>query len=442
MPAATAEPPKTATAATPPAPDIRERLGIKKRAAKPVEPPVVPDPKAPPATAAQPKPAPKKKAVAPPAPPIDTDKLGAAIAEGIKKGTATSPPPAPDKPKEPELSPTNKRRLQILERMAKDDPESKELPAKFLAAVTNEAKYRKDWEAAHPKEKFDPESPDHEAFFSSNDVEWDEDAYELARENVIRTEAAAEAQAKIKPEFDKMDARERARAAIPAILTHQATTAKLLFDGLGADFAKVLKPTGEIDHEEIKRLTDENPIYNQVFPIADHTEKIAGEIYRIANGIAQFEPKNKLHAEIADFVTGQEESLKKLPAEEQQNPDGKLFATAAEWSKMDATARAKHWHFTEEHLSSIYAAQAASKAKKIISDEEEKFKNIAEKRGYSNSGSQKRTSNTTSKTQEPPITPPSPPPSPAGVIAPRMAAQKNGANNQEKSIFQRLRGVR
>lgn len=443
MPAAIIEPPKTA-ATPPPAPtkDLRERLGIKKRAPKAPDVPPVIAAAAPPPVA----PAPKKKPATTPAPAIqkiDEEKLGEAIGRSMKAAPpAPAVAPAPDLVKKPELSAVNKRRLMILEQMAKDDPAEKELPAKFLKAIEKEAEYRKEWETAHEGEKFDPNAPEHESFFTGNDVDWDADAFDMARETVNQAETLSKAEASIKPKFDAIEAEKRERESVPKILTHQATAAKLLFDKLGASFEKVLKPTGEIDHDEIKRLIEENPILSQVFPIAEHTERVAGQIYRIANGISGFDAKNPLHAEIAGFVTEQEAEMKKLPEDEQKNPAGKIFATAAEWSKMPQAEREKHWHFNEEHLTAIFAAQQAAKANKIITDEEEKFKKLSEKRGYQKVESANGTPARNGKPPEPPTSATPPPPSPAGVIAPRMAASKNAANNSEKSIFQRLRGVK
>jgi hypothetical protein len=273
-------------------------------------------------------------------------------------------------------------------------------------------------------------------------VNWDEDSYERAREQLIKAEAKAEAEKDMKPRFDQMDAEKRAAAAVPHIMTHRAATAKLFFNDMGKDFEKVLKPTGEIDHEEIGRLINSNESNSLVFPIAQHTEEVSSEIYQIANGLVTYDGNKPIHREIAAFVTGEETKMKGLPSDQQKDAGGNNFATAYDWSKMNKVQRERHWHFTEEHLSAIYAAQQAAKAKKIVVDDDEKFQNRAKKLGLQKVGEQNHPPNGEHKSGEPPTIPPPPPPSPAGVVAPPMAAAKKNENNTLKALSNRLQGIK
>jgi hypothetical protein len=453
MPAPTAEAPKTAPQIPPvvpapvapaPAPktNVRERLGIKKAAAKSeAEPaaaapaPVVP---AKPAVASKPKP----KTATPSTVVIDEEKLGKAIAKNLPNAQPAAPITAAPEKKEPELSPVNARRLQVLNQMAADNPMLKTLPEEFMTAIKNEKEYRAKWESENKGKTFNPEDTEHEDFFSGNDVTWDADEYDLAKDNIQKAEAKAAAEGVLKPKMDALDEKERANAAIPQIITHQATTAKLLFDDLGTDFAKVLKPNGDIDIAEVTRLKEENPIYAKVFPIAEHAERIAGEIYRIAKGLSKYNSTLPIHREIADFVFGQEAALKAAPAENQKNSEGKTFATAEEWSKMDDQQRKDHWTFSENELSAIFAAQSAAKAKKIIEAEENNFKTLAEKRGFKAAGSEKSPPAANGQQPKPAEIIPPAPASPAGINAPRMASPQNHQPSKETSVFKRLRGYK
>jgi hypothetical protein len=436
--------PAPAAPAPAPAKNVRERLGIRKKAATPppaAAAPVAPAPAAPAPVVPKPAAAPAKKVETPATLKIDETKLGEAIARNLAPALQPKAPEQPEK-KEPELSPVNERRLLVLRQMANDNPMLKTLPEEFLNAIENEKKYRAEWELKNKGKTFNPEDPEHADFFEKNDVTWDADEYDLARDKVIEAKSTGGATDALKPKFDALEEEKRAQAAVPQIIAHQATAAKLLFDKLGKDFEKVIKQDGEIDMAEVKRLRGENPIYNKIFPIAENTERVTGEIYRIYKFLTKFNPALPLHQEVANFVLSKELEIRALPEEKQKSADGKPFATTAEWLKMDEKQRAAHWHLDENDLSAVYAAEKAAEAKKIIDDEENNFKTLAEKRGLKSAGSEIVPA---PKNGEQPKTPeniPPAPPSPAGVSVPRLTPPTNRAPNAKTSVFQRLRGYK
>lgn len=413
---------------------VRESLGLKAKV--PPAPPKVEDGKSPEPPATK---TPKTPKVAP-APVIDADAIATAVEKGVQRGMTPAPAPKPEIKDETEsLSPGLKRKYNTLERMAKNNAALAEKPKQFLDSIKKLNAYKAEWETANKGKKFNIEDEEHSDFIAGNDVDWDAEEFELAREQLIKEEARAESTKEFSGKFSQIEMQQRAEREQPKVIAHQATTAKVLFNEFGDEFKSVLDAAGNINTKEIQSLIEKNPILEDVFPLANRVEAVSGELYRIANGLTPINDKNPVHLEIMSFVGEKEAELKAKPPEEQKNADGKTFSTAVEWDAMSPEDRKKHWHFTDKDLSALFAFKQAKIAKKIIADAEARVEKIVKVRGLKPADAEKPASGGVAKPLVPPIDKPEEEKTPAGVIAPRMAAPENRSAG-DKSVRAKLLG--
>lgn len=428
-----------------PADILLQRVGMKRKS-EDVKPPAAEPKDAKPADkpATAPAKAPEKKVERKksqpqptPSPAVDPDLIAGAVSTGVREALKKEEPKQPDPLAG--LSEANKKRHRILERMVKNGADA-ELPKRFLNSISKLDEYRKNWENQNPGKKFSLEDEEHSDFLTGNDVSWDEDAYIEALTD-LKAEAAAErGNSKYDQEIETLKRSELARSEVPIIYQHRAATARILFNELGDAFKDVLKPDGSIDGETIRKLNESNDAYDRVWPIANEVEEFAGEVMSIARGHKQLSEKNPLHQHIIQFALNQEKAIKNLPSDQQLNQHGKVFATSDEWEKMSAKEREKRWHLTDADLSVLYASERAADIKKLIDEEESRFKKMAERRGYKASETKRDdVTNPPGNGKTPDISGEShrPPPS---TITPRMAPMQKNGGDGIKPVADRLFG--
>lgn len=405
---------------------VRQLVGLppKKKEDKPAEAPKL--------EAAKLEEKPVKKKVAArqpaPAPTLNAEDIAGAVTAGVREVLKRDEKPEP-KPSDG-LSDKDKKRLSVFEQMEKSNPANAGLAARFTENLKKHQEYQKAWEAKNTGKAFKLDDEEHAEFISANDLTWDQDEYVEALTDLKASGVIGKVEEKFNGELSKVKRSEIARAEAPMVVQHQASTAKILFKELGDDFGKVLDADGNINTAEIKRLCDENPIYEKVFPLALKVEQVSGELLKIARGHVDMDEKNPLHREIVDYAGKQEQIFAKLPDEQKFNQDGKMFATSDQWEKMTKAQRAKHWVLTDRDFSSLYAMDASLAAKKIIEGEEGQFKRMAEKRGLTKPAEAAKPAETLPEKRTPP----------AGSIAPRMAPINKTAENGKKTPAQILFG--
>ena len=422
-----------------PGKSLRERMGVKTR-----------EPKEPVAAAPEPttpKPAAKKKP-APVAPPINLEDVAntaaSAAVAAIEKTKPAPPAPAAEPNPTDGLTPAQARKFAVFERMETLNAENKGKAASFAAAAKKMAAYQSDWEAKNKGKKFNPEDEDYEQFRSDNDVTYDEDEYVEALADLKADEKSKKAIAPLEEKFKAQEteaANQKAIAEVaPKAIAQAKASAKLFFGELGDEFKSILDEAGTLNKEEEAKIVAVNDHYPQIAQAAYQTELVAGEMKRIANGAVKIDEKNPspLHVEIFNFAVAQEKLLKETPEENQLDERGRKFATSAEWAAMTPQKRVHYWHLSDEDLSKLYAVDMAGKVKKTIASEEEKFTNLAKKRGLVNGQTQKQ------DLTPAPVKPIAPvinhrEPTPAGAIAPRMAPSTNrsipATNDLRKRLF-------
>lgn len=87
-----------------------------------------------------------------------------------------------DTPEEPWLTPTDKRKLKVLEQMETLFPDQyRDISKRYNQSKRALVEYAQNWEKEHPGEEFDENAEEHQDFYERNDVEWqDEDYLEAA----------------------------------------------------------------------------------------------------------------------------------------------------------------------------------------------------------------------------------------------------------------------
>lgn len=423
-----------------PGKSLREMMGIATREPKTEKPAE--------AKPAAPKPA-AKKVVPPVAPPVDLETVAntaatAAVA-ALEKAKPSPPTPAEEKPTDG-LTPAQAKKFAVLERMEALNPENKGKAASYAAAAKKMAAYQADWEARNKGKKFNPEDEEHDQFLADNDVTYDEDEYVEALAELKADEKAKKAIAPLEEKFKAQETeaanQKLASEIAPKAIAQAKASAKLFFGELGDEFKSILDESGTLNKEEEAKIAGANDYYPAIAQAAYQTELVAGEMKRIASGVSKIDEKNPspLHVEIFNFAIAQEKLLKAKPEEDQLDERGRRFATSEEWAAMTPQKRAHYWHLSDDDLSKLYAVEMAEKVKKNIAAEEEKFTNLAKKRGLLNG----KTQNTES------IPAPARPiqpvvnhrePTPAGAIAPRMAPSPNRLNPAPEGLRKTVFGL-
>lgn len=328
----------------------------------------------------------KKKASAKPAaaPPVDVTDISRAVADGIREGLKTEgkkpgakeQPPADDF----ELPEAEKRKIVVLERMEKQFPDKhKGLSKKYTEQLKAAEKYADDWEKKNPGRAFDENDPEHTAFFDAQDVDWDDEDYRKTEIAIEAEKIVEERMAPVNSELAEWKREKRLAAETPKIMAQRDSAAKEYWETIGDDFGKLLKADGTVDKDVVAELEKTDPIgLNVTLHYAEKiVEPVAAEIYKLAEGLVDYNPKNRMHADIGAFATQQENAILEMPPEKHVDGRGRRFATSEEWATLTPDQQKKRWILTASHLTKLWTAEKAAEAKQIATAEREKIKKYA-----------------------------------------------------------------
>lgn len=349
------------------------------------------------------KPAPKKTApkaapAAPAAAPLDIDKLGEAVGRGVatalearekKDAPPAEEPKPPTKPEDatPWLTPAERRYLPVLERMAKDNPESyKDLAARFTTARKLEAEYRAKWEKdkENKGKEFDPEAEEHNEFYASPEmqVDWEDIDFQETLADMKAEEKVARARSETDGKLSEMEKRERERDMQPKVAAEMNLAGETVLSLVGQGFELVAKD-GRVDQIAVKRLNDEDPeIASVVFSAATAVQRFAEENFRLHSGLKQFDPKNMtaLQQSIMQFAVKQESEMMAQPVANRLDGQGRSFLPSIKYYELPPEKRKLHWTFNARELNLLKAKEVAEEAKIQTKAIEERFIARAKKR--------------------------------------------------------------
>lgn len=385
------------------------------------------------------KPGPKPKAkpvarkVEPPQPALTADQIAEASARGVAEAFAKNKPA--DKgtaaPSGPALSPEEQHKIGILEKMSEMFPDKyKDLPTQYKSSVAELAEYAAKWEQEHPGLTFNEDDEEHKPFFDTHDVDWNDDDYTEAVAEIRADKKFAEKNKGIDERLSKFERAEKLREATPKIIESQVTASKLLWPAFGKEFEGVIKENGDVDVEKLQELQKADPVgFAYRYQAARALDAESAEVYKVMNGLVEYDENNQIHRNMAEFASQQEERLLKADPQDQLDAEGRQFLPAAEYYKLPKAKRESlYWMLSPADISALRATHLAEMTGKIITAEEEKLTKMAEARGWRrDEKAQKATEQAPVNQEEPPEPPQRKPQTPSGGGESRMAAAKSGS---------------
>lgn len=399
---------------------------------------------------------PKKKKKAAPVvqpPSIDEEKLGASIAAGLaphlKQSKADDKKPDPDEITDPK----EKRRVEILfhmEQMPEFSERYKGLAERYKDVNKKAREYKAKWVAENPGQEFDEEADEHRETLDALDAQiaYDDEDYQEALADIRADKRFAEKKGELDSRLSEVERTEKARGEAPKIQSVAADAGNTVWKDLGDDFKDVVTEEGGINLEALKAIEDSDPIKHEIAMAAATTaEAAAAEIYKLANGLAAYNPKNPIHANLGSFAVQKEQEMTARPAEDQLDDHGRSFVTKEQYGKLTEKQRAKHWTFSSDDLIFLHNRAIAKKAKLDLAMEEEKFKRRAKARGLlkddDSQGAEKAGRREVEREDEgepddSPVSHSRKPISPSSATTPKSAAKKNGAGSGNQSGWERF----
>ena len=312
-------------------------------------------------------------------PVIDEEKLGAAIARGMKPAEKTEPV-ADEKS---ELPADEQRNLKVLEAMEKANPEKyKGVSETYMSNLAALQDYAAKWQEEHPGEEFDENADEHKDFMAKREIEWDDNDFTEALADIKAEEKIVKRMDEVNKKFETIDQKERLQAAAPKVNAAKVASAKTFFAGMEGDFAKVFDEKGVLNVKHMEGLRDSDPLkFSIILTAAQRLENLVSENYKLFNGLVPYIESNPVHQAISKFAISKEQQLTAKPANEQLDDRGRLFKTAAEFYKLPVDQRNRYWTFSREDLDLMMASTQIKYAKTTISAEEKRFDSIAKARG-------------------------------------------------------------
>jgi len=374
------EPPKGTPPAKPPPEPTTEAA-----------PPVEPD--APPTAAKKPDTAPPApRAPAPPTPLTlsQVAELAAKTAvQTMKAAEPPKPPPAPEPPNpDAALTAEQKKTLAVIERMSTIFPDQyKNATEEYRKSLGKLTEYQQKWETEHPGEDFDQDADEHSDFMEKNIFGWEEEHYQEAQLDIKAEEkiAAAEQRRKVADEKAKSEEQHRqeelnnSRGAVEKI---KFEAAKDYLKSLGPEFSDLLKDDGKEDSEKINALRESSPDHAKIVEgFWNRLDAEVPELHALMSGLKEFDPNNKLHAEIGQFATQQEKVVMGWTPEQRIDEKGRPFLPLNDYYAIPKEQRDGYWTFTPDKLAKLRAVNLAGQIGKRMKAEEDTFARVAKRKG-------------------------------------------------------------
>ncbi len=352
--------------------------------AKPVEEPAPAPAPAPVAATTEPAAAPEKpvKVRKPrppePAPGLTADEIGRAVGEAVRNVI-----PKPADPSAVELPEELQHKAPVYAELKKINPKKYANVEKQVAAYFEKEKaYVNSWiddEIARLKAagqftgeqpEFNPNDPQHRAFYSRNEHPIDPEDEDAAKIEMRVNKAFEERYgSKLKDAEAKM-ARLEAEPAARAAVDHFSNT---LLSKLN---------DGKIDPDSFKEWTAKNPIeselaqreYAQLQPVV-HAASMLWD-----GAIAKLDPQDKAQVEAARLFNELEQKLINLDEPFEQN--GKIWVPFHKWLDMPPEKQAKVFTTTKQSLIAYIGLETADRVKQMATDRTKLAEEYAAKMGW------------------------------------------------------------
>lgn len=305
-----------------------------------------------------------------------------AIVEGnrelVQAVTQASAKPAsePAPKAEVTLSKPDAKLHEQLKKLEEINPSYKDVSSKFIEFKKKEAAYEAEWQAKNPDDEFDPDAQEHQKFYQKNEPHIDEDDLEAAREALSDERVAQRVREATEKELSPIKESKRHQEIVERLAPKLNKT----FEKVARDAASQISPElGSI--KDLSKVAEADPLAAQILGgVANHWLPVI-QTAEFAYSGAKFDPNSEEGVRLGEVVQAIESDYSSIPKDERIK-DGKRFATLADYSKMTAAERARHWHVGAEEVTEYASYRMKVDAKKFYQDETDRLEKFAASRGY------------------------------------------------------------
>lgn len=304
---------------------------------------------------------------------IDPIEIARATGQEIAREMAREKPPT--LPKEPEVE------LELPEEFAPDvavfDEMSKLKPKEYgdirkkLAKYAKaEDDYRNKWEGDHPGEEFDPESDEHDDFYKKIKPDYDQRDFESAKESLIEQRAAARAEERLAKKYEEREQqREKASQIKPEIEREMVGLMGEMLKEADPDNAELAK-----DWASIQTIDEKNPLLADVmFHVHEDIKPVLEATIRLFRSIDKADENNPVHQRVFALIGESEQQVLRLPVRDRYDEQGRLFATQADYQRMNPSDRQRHWYIGEKELAAVIRGRAIGQTKLLYERERQRI---------------------------------------------------------------------
>lgn len=284
----------------------------------------------------------------------------------VPRGTQSS-----ETTEEPELPEEFRADVAVFEEMSRLDPKRYGNIKKELARyAAEETKYIEKWEAEHEGQDYDPESDEHNAFYSKIQPKFEQKDFKAAEKSLLKKEVRNELSQELKQhEVESERRRERAATIEPEVKLE-------MFNGLGQMLTAIDPENAALakDSASLQTLKDKNELaYDVLGFVHDETKPVVTAAMRLFRSVEAPDPNNPLHDYLFKLIWEAEDRISRMPLKERYDNDGRLFATQADYTKMDPADKSKHWYIGEKEALHLIRGQAITRTKTIYEQESQKI---------------------------------------------------------------------
>lgn len=279
-----------------------------------------------------------------------------------------------------------KRDVKILQKMEEMLPEKyKGKSDEFIRKAIKADEYARKWETANPGQEFDKDAEEHNAFFEKNDVNWDDDDFENAKDELRIGPKLAKERERIDKQLEEMRTKDLQREIEPVISQKKASVARHVIAEIDKDFVGMVDQDGRINKPELDKLRGIDEVKTDAILLAaNQAAKFVDTVERIFHptGKFKFDEKNGDHVAVAQFLIEQEDKILGSDEQVQLDNSGRQFVTRAQYGELSPAQKRNYWCLTPDDLVYLKTLEAKLMAKDTIKTEEERLSRIAEARGW------------------------------------------------------------
>lgn len=320
---------------------------------------------------------------------MTAEQIANLAAETAARVAGTKKPDEEKKDTAAELPPGEQRKVNTLKHMEEMFGEKyKNASTRYQTAQIKLKDYAAQWEKENVGKKFDESAEEHEQFFQDNDLFefWDADDFDEARIDLLASKRQEskdhERNREINVKLGKLERAERLREEAPKVRDTQIKAAKMLWKNFGDQYAEVMGDSGW-NKEKSAEISNSDPVgYSHRLAVAQDFDREAGEIYKLYNGLADYNPNDEVHKSITQFYMKFEAAMIKASPDIRTDPEGRMFMASKEYYNLSDEKRDKYWTFSADDVIFKRAQILAKEVESQIKSEEERFTKYAEVRGW------------------------------------------------------------